>query len=216
MGKEGEFPAGRSLGSGFQERKPSILKYPLIPWHSKMSKKRAVILIAGQLASGTTEVGQLVGGSAGLTVLNTESLFREIAAEFQASFQYLQRISRSGEVDLEKVIEGMVRDKIAEGDVVIEGRAALMGLGSKATLKVFLHKEMTERQKFLAKRREISEEEALRELQVSDQERANLVRTLMDSGWTDVKLYDLTVNTSRVGHQGAAQLVKAALETKTT
>jgi len=179
-----------------------------------MSKKSTTVLIAGQLASGTTEAAQLVSEQTGLPVYNSESFFREIAAEFQESFQYLEQISRSGEVDLEKVMEGLILDKVREGNLIIEGRAALIAMSTEGALRVFLHKEVTDRQKFLASRRKIDEEEALKELGISDQERATLVRTILNKDWLDSSLYDLTVNTSKLTHQEAAKLIVEAMRSK--
>jgi len=177
-----------------------------------MSKKNTTILIAGQLASGTTEVAQLVGSSTGLPVESTESFFREIANEFQESFQYLERISKSGEVDLEKVLEGMAKDRVAEGDVIIEGRSALMVVDSDVTLRVFLHKSPADRKKSLSARREVSEEVAAQELTASDQEREQYFRRRFNADWRNSDFYDLAINTSKVNHQQAAQLIVSALK----
>jgi cytidylate kinase len=177
-----------------------------------MSTKKATVLIAGQLASGTTEIAQLVGSSTGLPVENTESFFREIAVEFQESFQYLEHISKSGEVDLEKVLEGMAKDRIAKGNVIIEGRSALLTIDSDVTLKVFLHKDLADRKKFLMARREVNEEEALKELAASDQEREHYFRMRLNADWKSSEFYDLTINTSKVDHQQAAQLIESALK----
>jgi len=177
-----------------------------------MSSKKVAVLIAGELASGTTEVAQVLGSLIGLTVLNSESFFREIAAEFQESFQYLERISRSGELDIEKVLEGMAKDRLVEGNVIIEGRSALLVMDGGATLKVFLHKDMADRKKFLASRRGIDEEEAAKELLASDQERSQIMRIRFNTDWTDALLYDLTINTSKLSHQQAAELIKTALD----
>lgn len=177
-----------------------------------MSKKDVTVLIAGQLASGTTEVAQLVGSSTGLPIENTESFFREIANEFQESFQYLERISKSGEVDLEKVLEGMAKDRIAEGNVIIEGRSALMVVDADVTLKVFLHKDPTDRKNSLTARRGVSEEVATQELAASDQEREHYFRRRFNAEWNNSSFYDLTINTSKMSHQQAAQLIESALK----
>lgn len=178
-----------------------------------MSAKKVTVLIAGQLASGTTEIAQLVGSSTGLPVENTESFFRKIAVEFQESFQYLERISKSGEVDLEKVLEGMAKDRIAEGNVIIEGRSALLAIDSDVTLKVFLHKDLADRKRFLMARREVSEEVAMHELTASDQEREHYFRIGLNADWKSSEFYDITINTSKVNHQQAAQLIESALKT---
>jgi cytidylate kinase len=177
-----------------------------------MSTKKVTVLIAGQLASGTTEVAQLVGSATGLPVENTGSFFRKIAVEFQESFQYLERISKSGEVDLEKVLEGMAKDRIAEGNVIIEGRSALLAIDSDATLKVFLHKDLADRKRFLMARRGVSEEVALKELAASDQEREHYFRVKFNADWKGSEFYDLTINTSKASHQQAAQLIESALK----
>jgi len=177
-----------------------------------MSSKKVAVLVAGELASGTTEVGQALGSLTGITVLNSESFFREIAAGFQESFQYLEKISKSGEVDLEKVLEGMAKDRLAEGSVIIEGRSALLAMDGGASLSVFLHKDMVDRKKFLASRRDIDEEEAAKELLASDQERSEIMRVRFNADWKDALLYDLTINTSKLTHQQAAHLIKAAMD----
>ena len=195
---------------------PAILILPTLntatPNNCGMSTKKLTILIAGQLASGTTEVAQLVGSSTGLPVESTESFFRKIAAEFQESFQYLERISKSGEVNLEKVLEGMAKDKIAGGNVIIEGRSALLVVDCDVTLKVFLHKDLADRKKSLMAGRGVSEEEATRELYASDQEREHYFRVRLNADWEDSGFYDLTINTSKVNHQQAAQLIESALK----
>lgn len=179
-----------------------------------MSSKKVAVLLAGELTSGTTEVAQVLGSLTGLPVLNSESFFREIAAEFQESFEYLERISRSGEVDLEKVLEGMAKDRLTEGNVIIEGRCALLAMDGGATLKVFLHKDMADRKKLLASRRGIDEEKAAKELLASDQERSQIIRVRFDAAWTEASLYDLTIDTSKFTHQEAAKLIKAAIDAK--
>lgn len=179
-----------------------------------MNTKRPTILIAGQLGSGCTEVARLVARQLGLEVQNTEKLMRELVTQFRESFEKLSEDIRSGEVDIESVLLSMSRDAVSKEGVVLEGRSALLVLDMPADLKVFLFRDREERIAFLAERRGISREEAEREVDRSDRERQEKVAELFKTGWTDLRLYDLVINTSRTGFELAASLILEAIKSR--
>ncbi|HDI74787.1 MAG TPA: hypothetical protein ENF55_02410 [Thermoprotei archaeon] len=97
---------------------------------------------------------------------------REIVAQERISFDVLERKARLGEIDLENVIKSLPLDYIAERNVVIEGRVAFLVLDTpNVDIKVFLWAPVQFRAERIAKRRNISIEEALKALRNSDEER---------------------------------------------
>ncbi|MCI4439352.1 cytidylate kinase family protein [archaeon] len=174
----------------------------------------ATVLICGELGSGTTDVGNKLSKITGLPVYNTEYFFRTIVNEIKVSFEQLAEMEKSGEIDLEGVVRNMVIDKLNEGNAIIEGRSALLGLDKPANLKVFLHKDKEDRIKLVAERRKISLEEAAKEVEFSDKERSERARVLFNVDWTNSKLYDITINTSKISHDEAAEIIANVLAIK--
>lgn len=179
-----------------------------------MSAKRPTILIAGQLGSGCTEVARLVSKQMGLEIQNTEGLLRELVTQFRESFEKLSEEVRSGEVDIDSVLLSMSKDVVSKGGVVLEGRSALLVLDMASDLKVFLFRDREERIGFLAERRGISKDEAEREIDKSDRERQEKVAELFKTNWTDLRLYDLVINTSKTGFDLAASLILEAIKSR--
>jgi cytidylate kinase len=179
-----------------------------------VSARRPTILIAGQLGSGCTEVAKLVSRQLGLEVQNTEGLLRELVAQFRESFEELSEDIRSGEVDIDSVLLSMSRDVVSKGGIVLEGRSALLVLDIPSDLKVFLFRDREERIEFLAGRRGISRDEAAREVDKSDRERQEKVAELFKTSWTDLRLYDLVINTSKTGFELAASLILEAVKSR--
>ncbi|MGB9758300.1 MAG: AAA family ATPase [Thermoproteota archaeon] len=172
------------------------------------------MLICGELGSGTTDVGNKLSKITGIPVYNTEYFFRTIVNEIKVSFEQLAEMEKSGEIDLEGVVRNMVIDKLSEGNAIIEGRSALLGLDKPANLKVFLHKDKEDRIKLVAERRKISLEEAAKEVEFSDKERSERARVLFNVDWTNSKLYDITINTSKLSHDEAAEIIANVLAIK--
>jgi len=121
-------------------------------------------------------------------------------------------MEKSGEINLEAILKGLVEDKVAAGNVIIEGRAAMLALDKEVTMKVFLHKVNQGRVTLVASRRGVNIEEAQGDVEFSDRERSDRARLPFGIDWTDGRHYDLTVNTSRFTHAQAAQLVVDALK----
>jgi len=167
------------------------------------------VLLPGMLGSGCTSVAQLLAGRLGLRVVNSESIIREIVSERGSSFLEMAAIIRDGEVDLESMIRSVALDYLNEGDVLIEGRTALMLLDRPATIKAFLYADRDFRVKRVAERRGVAVEEAEREVERSDEDRERLVRRLYDRDWLDPNLYDVMLNTSRVGIERVASLIES-------
>ena len=171
-----------------------------------------VILIPGMLGAGCTSVATKLAEALGLRVVNSEVIIRRIVVEKGTSFLELAKIVSDGEVEFEKLIRNEALDFIEEGEVVVEGRTALMLLDQPVTLKVFLHAEKDFRAKRVAERRQIDIEEALREIERSDEDRRRLVEKLYGKSWLDLGLYDVVINTSRIPVEVAAKIIETYLQ----
>lgn len=178
-----------------------------------MDRRKPIILIAGELGAGCTEVGELVSRKLGLEIYNTERFIRSIASSPHLSFSVLVEKSRSGEVDVDKILQGMVLDIINNGPAIIEGRSALFGLGHQVDLKVFLYGDLEGRLKHISERRKEEDLKQIeKDIEVSDIDRKSLVGRLFNRDWMDPLLYDIMLNTSRVTYEEAASIIIGLLE----
>lgn len=180
-----------------------------------MSRGKPVILIAGELGAGCTEVGELLSQKLGLEVHNTERLIRNLVSSPSLSYKALVDKSISGEIEIEKVLYSMVLDIVNNGPAIIEGRSALMALAHEVDLKVFLYRDMKDRVKHLAERRKTEDLKQIEEdIKASDIDRNSLVEKLFHRNWKDPLLYDLMINTSKISFENAVSLILEALKSR--
>jgi cytidylate kinase len=180
-----------------------------------MRRDKMVILIAGELGAGCTEVGELLSKKLGVEVYNTERFIRNLASSPTSSFQILSEKASSGEIEIEKILHSMVLDVANNGPAIIEGRSALFALMHGASLKVFLYSDMEDRVKHLAEKRKTEDIRQLEEdIKASDIDRNSLVERLFHRNWKDHLLYDLMVNTSKISYEEIASLILETLKLK--
>lgn len=176
--------------------------------------EKPTILIAGLLGAGCTAAATELARLTGLKVINSESIIREIVSEKRVSYALLIEMTRDGEIDLEDLIRSIAIDYAREGNVIIEGRTALMLLDRPALLKVFLYADKKARIERVAKRRGIDLGEAEREVDASDDDRRRLVEKLYRKGIMDPSLYDVMVNTTELTYEDVARLINDLIKWK--
>ncbi|NHV99920.1 MAG: cytidylate kinase-like family protein [Thaumarchaeota archaeon] len=181
-----------------------------------MAKSRPVILIAGELGAGCTEVGELVSRKlGGIEVYNTERFIRSLVSSPHLSFQTLVAKSVSGEIEIEKVLQSMVLDVVNNGPAIIEGRSALFVLTHEVDLKVFLYSDLDGRLKHIAEKRKTEDLKQIEEdIRASDMDRSSLVERLYRRNWRDPLFYDIMINTSKVPYEEVASFIVEALKLK--
>ena len=81
-------------------------------------------------------------------------------------------------------------------------------------INILVTAEQPARIKRLHELYKLSEAEALDLIKTNDQERANYIRTLTKQNWLDARHYDLCVNTSAVGWDGAVDLAEKCARAK--
>jgi len=170
------------------------------------------VAICGPLGSGCTEVGQLLSQRLGIKCVSTSDFVRGIVSDFKESFSEFELHTRSGEVDLDKMIAGELSDLLNLGDVIVEGRSGFMLIEDVKTFKVLLVASEDERAKHVAKRRGINMDEALRTVQSSDKERKHMVERLFNKDWLNPANYDLVINTRGRNFDYATDIIFRVLE----
>jgi cytidylate kinase len=115
-----------------------------------------------------------------------------------------------------ETMTGIIRELAARGEVVILGRGSQMILADMPrALHVLCVAPRKLRANRLAERDEIGMEEAIRRAQESDRARCAFYKKFWRIEVEDPKLYDLTIDTSRLSYDIATQVVVAAAKAKT-
>src|SRR5262245_32984181 len=128
--------------------------------------------------------------------------------DFLSSLASKYRVGPTGY--LRKLV-GVVRGLGAVGRCVVVGRGANFVLPPETTLRVRLVADLPDRIHAVARLKGIPEREAAREVEKTDRERSLFVSRNFGKDLADPHHYDLVVNTSSVGVEGAADIILAAL-----
>lgn len=135
------------------------------------------------------------------------SLFSEIypAPYINASsFNYLPTSA-----ELIGVQTRLIREFAARSSCVIVGRCADYFLSDFPNcFNIFLHSDLKDRIINAAQTYHISQEEARRQINKIDRERARYYKNCTGNNWGDTSNYDLSINTSRCGIEPAANLIE--------
>ncbi len=111
-----------------------------------------------------------------------------------------------------ELTQDVVREAAKTGNVVIVGRGGAHILRDlPGALHVFLHAEPSFRQRVVMERERVDLAAAERRVHEMDANRAAYVKQVYGRDWLDVRLYDVAIDTGRVGFACAARLVETAL-----
>jgi cytidylate kinase len=114
-----------------------------------------------------------------------------------------------------ETMTGIIRELAARGEVIILGRGSQMLLADMPrALHVLCVAPRKLRAGRLAERDEIGMEEAMRRVHESDRARCAFYKKFWRVEVEDPKLYDLTIDTSRLSYEIATDLVAAAARAK--
>ena len=109
----------------------------------------------------------------------------------------------------------VIRDIAAKERAVIVGRCADYILaGRKNTVNIFIHAPKEDRVRRIMALYELSEADALKAIARSDKERGNHYFRYTDMKWGEAKNYDLCINSSKTGIDGAVELMEAYIRIK--
>lgn len=183
------------------------------------------VTIGRQNGSGGREVGQILAGKMGVPCYDWE-IVEETARrhgltvdEVEASEERARTKSPyyfgglpSANPMFERQSE-VVRDYASQGPCVFVGRSADYVLRDRRdVVNVFITAPMADRIKRSAERNGISEKDAYKRITDKDTSRGSYYLRYTGRVWGDASNYHLTVNSSPVGVEGAAEMILAYIE----
>jgi cytidylate kinase len=113
--------------------------------------------------------------------------------------------------DYRDFIGRVVMELAERGDAVIVGHAAQYTLKDRHdVLRVLVHGSLASRAERLALEQDSDVDQAAEAIKQSDKDRTELLRRVYHFDWHDARMYELTVNTSRLSLELAADTIVAA------
>ncbi len=146
------------------------------------------IALCGYLGSGCTEVAEIIAGKLGLEVINTSKILIMI--------KDFERLSRSGEIDVDLLIKNKLEEILQRDNIVIEGRSAFFLIDKKDVIKIFLNSSFEERVKHVASRRGISIDEARLDVERSDRDRNSILQKFFKKNDLNPSDFDFSIKTN--------------------
>lgn len=203
----------------------------------------AILTVSRLYGSGGSEVAALVAKQLGWSLLDNEVVDAVAArlglssAEVQAreervpslverlasamamgSQEWMTPVAaakRPTDEQLLDVTRHIIQEAIARGPVVVVGRGAPAMLAERTdALHVFCYAPRKALIARTMRRESLSEDEASKLVDDTNRERERWVRLHWEREWRSHENYDLSVNTERLGVQGAADLVVAAARSR--
>lgn len=188
----------------------------------------AAITISRQLGSGGGFIARLVAAELGFRVLDRE-LVDAIAVRAGISIEAARSLDEEAydwaSAFVRSLLDGVrgqpitqesyrfiaarvIRQAVADDDVVVLGRAGQVVLGfAPRTLHVHVVAPLPDRVAFVAKREGTTLEKAQKRVEDSDVARRRYVFLAGHRDWEDPLLYDLIVNTHRLTPETAAGMI---------
>ena len=203
-----------------------------------MAEKRVVITIGRQYGSGGAETGKKLAEELGigfydkniLRMNSDESGIKESyfhLADEKAGNKLLYKIIASltpekgapsfgsdliSADNLFRFQSEVIRKLAAEESCVIIGRCADYVLeGMEGLVRVHLYADYEAREDRIRKKELYAEKEIAKNIKRIDRERRDYYRYYTGKDWEDPKNYDLMINTTRIGVDGAVKIIKEYL-----
>lgn len=111
----------------------------------------------------------------------------------------------------------VIRELADQGPCVIVGRCSDYVLGERADcLKVFIHADLPSRIKRCVEEYDLSSQDIESHIHLMDRGRANYYNYYTGYTWGDMRRYDMTINSSTVGVDGAVELIAAMIQARDT
>ena len=189
-------------------------------------KKNLIVSLGRQYGSGGRQLGKRLAELLGIRYLDKELLV-EMSKQSGMDVEYLMRQDEQAPGFLDYALIGRygtnrpfgasqnfqllseTLQKIAtEGPCIVVGRAADYILRREPGLvKFFVHAPHSCRIRTVARRLNISPEEAEKIITRTDRERSRFYDFFTDKTWGEAPSYDLSVDITKLGEEGTAQLL---------
>lgn len=191
-----------------------------------MSEK-VIITIGRENGSGGRYIGEKLAKELGINCYNDE-LITETAKKYHTSLKYVEKNDEKppesafyfgGQPIPAKVFEEQseIIKKIAkEESCVFIGRASDYVLKDcKNVINVFVFAPLNSRIERYSRRNNLSEMEAKKAIMEQDKKRASYYKFYTNQNWGEAKNYNICIDTSKVGIDGAVQLIRDYMELNT-
>lgn len=177
----------------------------------------AIITISREMGSGGIPIVVEAAEKLGYTLIDGDSI-RAVAGEYGLSdeaFQqadekppaFVDELDERLAVDLHQ-IELIILEKALKGNVIIYGRGGQDLLKAASNVfRVRIIAPYEERVERWAEREWLDPDYARLLVRRSDQQRAGFIKYYFDRDWADPLHYDLIINTSKLSHEMAVQLI---------
>lgn len=200
-----------------------------------MGDRRLIVTIGRQYGSGGSEIGKRLAKDLGLHCYDKEILrMNSNESGIKESYFHLAD-ERAGNRLLYKIINGLtpemgapsfgsdlvsadnlfrfqsevIRKLAAEESCVIIGRCADYILeGTEGLIRIFLYADMEDRAARIRSKNLYDSNDVVKNIKRIDKERRDYHRYYTGRSWEDVANYDLMLNTSVLGVEGAVEAVK--------
>jgi cytidylate kinase len=180
-----------------------------------------LITISQRIGSGGEAVAELVADGLDLELLDDKRLQREARKmgirpeateniDDKAPDLFHRLLSKKPEIYL-NYLEAIVYGLAREGQGVIIGHGSQILLGEfGCALHVQIHAGASVRTKNLMKQKHLSREVAQKIMLKTDQEQDGFFHYAFHVDWKDASLYDLVINTRKLGYEAAARMIMDA------
>ena len=156
-------------------------------------------------------------GSSGADSLTGATGLESILSQTYADMAGLEKQTPISDKLYAETMETIIRELAAVGEIVILGRGSQMILRDMPrAVHALCISPANVRYQRLAERDEIGLEKARRHATETDQARDAFYRKFWKVDVEDPKLYDMTLDTSRLGFEGAAEVVASAARLRVT
>lgn len=182
-------------------------------------EKKVIINIGRQYGSGGRTIASIIGKKLGIEVYDNELLLKAaensgVQPEFFRNNDEKKRFFTFGysqnainDEGLFKIQSETIRGIADSGSAIFVGRAADYVLRDMKCLDVFVCAPVEWRQKLVAKRSGISEDEAARQIAKKDKSRENWYNFFTFGNWGVASNYDLCIDSSILGLDGTADFI---------
>lgn len=168
--------------------------------------------MSGPPGSGTSTAATRLADRLGLDHVSGGDIFRDLAAERDMTVEEFNTLAESDDqIDLE--LDKRLRQTAIDGDdLVLESRLAGWMAGDHADLRFWLDAPLDVRAERIAEREDWTPAEARERTEMREESERRRYLEYYDIDFTDLRIYDLTLNTARWGIEAELDLLTSAVE----
>ncbi len=168
------------------------------------------VTISGLPGTGTTTVAKILAERLGYKLISAGEVFRKMAKEMNMSLEEFSEYAKENP-EIDRKLDEMQKELAEkEENVVVEGR--LSGWFVNAHLRVWLYCDKDRRYERIAKRENISFEEAKRRTEEREKLEKERYKKFYGIDLEDISIYDLAVNSGNFKPEEIVEIILKALE----